>query len=67
MITRNLVTNETWESFWLNEGWTKMLERKIMMRIPLALEPEKHMFVCFPGGYNACACGIVLNFSQHVV
>ena len=32
-MPRNLVTNETWESFWLNEGWTKMLERKIMMRL----------------------------------
>ena len=27
------MTNETWESFWLNEGWTMMLERKIMMRL----------------------------------
>lgn len=29
----NLVTNETWEHFWLNEGWTKFLERKIMTKI----------------------------------
>lgn len=27
--TGNLVTNATWESFWLNEGFTMMLERKI--------------------------------------
>ena len=26
----NLVTNHTWEHFWLNEGWTVFLERKIM-------------------------------------
>jgi len=26
----NLVTNATWEHFWLNEGWTVWLERKIM-------------------------------------
>ena len=26
----NLVTNETWESFWLNEGFTVFIERKIM-------------------------------------
>ncbi|KAL7533149.1 hypothetical protein ACHAWF_004363 [Thalassiosira exigua] len=29
----NLVTNETWEHFWLNEGWTMFLERKIMVKI----------------------------------
>lgn len=31
--TGNLVTNSTWEHFWLNEGWTVWLERKIMSRI----------------------------------
>jgi leukotriene-A4 hydrolase len=30
--TGNLVTNVTWEHFWLNEGWTVWLERKIMSR-----------------------------------
>ena len=30
--TGNLVTNHTWEHFWLNEGWTVWLERKIMSR-----------------------------------
>jgi leukotriene-A4 hydrolase len=30
--TGNLVTNITWEHFWLNEGWTVWLERKIMAR-----------------------------------
>lgn len=29
----NLVTNETWQSFWLNEGWTVFLERKIMTKV----------------------------------
>ncbi|KAL7535361.1 hypothetical protein ACHAXR_007013, partial [Thalassiosira sp. AJA248-18] len=29
----NLVTNETWESFWLNEGWTMFLQRKIMAKV----------------------------------
>lgn len=29
----NLVTNETWEHFWLNEGWTIFLQRKIMTKI----------------------------------
>jgi leukotriene-A4 hydrolase len=31
--TGNLVTNCTWEHFWLNEGWTVWLERKIMSRV----------------------------------
>lgn len=29
----NLVTNETWEHFWLNEGWTIFLQRKIMAKV----------------------------------
>jgi leukotriene-A4 hydrolase len=31
--TGNLVTNATWEHFWLNEGWTMWLQRKIMARM----------------------------------
>mmetsp|Transcript_2509 Transcript_2509/g.3357 ORF Transcript_2509/g.3357 Transcript_2509/m.3357 type:complete len:674 (+) Transcript_2509:130-2151(+) len=31
--TGNLVTNRTWSHFWLNEGWTKWLERKIVSKI----------------------------------
>jgi len=31
--TGNLVTNETWAHFWLNEGWTTWLQRKIMAKI----------------------------------
>ena len=29
----NLVTNLTWEHFWLNEGFTVFIERKIMHRM----------------------------------
>ncbi|RYH13633.1 hypothetical protein EON65_35190 [archaeon] len=29
----NLVTNSTWDHFWLNEGWTVWLERKIVSRV----------------------------------
>ena len=25
----NLVTNASWEHFWLNEGWTTYLERRV--------------------------------------
>jgi leukotriene-A4 hydrolase len=28
-----LVTNVTWEHFWLNEGWTVWLERKIAAKV----------------------------------
>eukprot|EP00983_Pelagomonas_calceolata_P108695 1159484-Pelagomonas_calceolata.AAC.4 len=31
--TGNLVTNSTWEHFWLNEGFTVLLERKIMRKL----------------------------------
>ena len=34
--TGNLVTNETWGHFWLNEGWTMWLMRKIMAGIEKA-------------------------------
>ena len=33
--TGNLVTNATWEHFWLNEGWTTWFQRKIMSKIRL--------------------------------
>ena len=29
----NLVTNATWEHLWLNEGFTRFLERKILGRL----------------------------------
>jgi len=31
--TGNLVTNRTWDDFWLNEGWTTWFQRKIMARV----------------------------------
>lgn len=31
--TGNLVTNRTWDHFWLNEGWTTWFQRKIMAQI----------------------------------
>ncbi|RYH25595.1 hypothetical protein EON65_15425 [archaeon] len=31
--TGNLVTNLTWDHFWLNEGWTVWLERKITSKV----------------------------------
>ena len=31
--TGNLVTNHTWEHFWLNEGWTRWVENRIQAKI----------------------------------
>ena len=31
--TGNLITNATWNHFWLNEGWTRWLERRIKARL----------------------------------
>ena len=31
--TGNLVTNHTWEHFWLNEGWTRWLECRIQAKM----------------------------------
>ncbi|CAM9503311.1 unnamed protein product [Chrysoparadoxa australica] len=31
--TGNLITNETWQHFWLNEGWTMWLQRKIEAKV----------------------------------
>jgi leukotriene-A4 hydrolase len=36
--TGNLVTNATWEHFWLNEGWTVWLERKITSKFKGGVE-----------------------------
>jgi len=49
--TGNLVTNATWDHFWLNEGWTTWFQRKIMARITKnpkfldfdAIDGRKHM------------------------
>ena len=38
--TGNLVTNATWEHFWLNEGFTVFTERKIYAK--LYGEPARH-------------------------
>ena len=38
----NLVTTENWEHFWLNEGWTVFVERKILGRLEGELESQFH-------------------------
>lgn len=32
-----MVTNASWEHFWLNEGWTTYLERRVSIRLPKSL------------------------------
>ena len=39
--TGNLVTNATWNHFFLNEGWTMWLQRKIEYRIKGGIEHQK--------------------------
>ena len=43
----NLVTNASWEHFWLNEGWTTYLERRVRV-------PTLYFFLCFCGWYSCC-------------
>ncbi|PIK43951.1 putative leukotriene A-4 hydrolase [Apostichopus japonicus] len=46
--TGNLVTNCSWEHFWLNEGFTVFAERKIIGR----LQSKKHRDFHFIGGWK---------------
>ena len=47
--TGNLVTNATWQHFWLNEGWTTWFQRKIMAKIH---KDEKFVDFDAIGGYK---------------
>ncbi|GBC06237.1 hypothetical protein RclHR1_06700001 [Rhizophagus clarus] len=43
--TGNLVTAANWEHFWLNEGWTMFLERKIIGRLYGEKESDFHAII----------------------
>ena len=47
--TGNLVTNHTWSHFWLNEGWTMWLQRKIEQRVKGGVE---HLRLSAQSGWN---------------
>jgi leukotriene-A4 hydrolase len=47
--TGNLVTNHNWEHFWLNEGFTVFIERKIASRL---VDEKMRHFHCI-GGWKA--------------
>mmetsp|Transcript_12716 Transcript_12716/g.40178 ORF Transcript_12716/g.40178 Transcript_12716/m.40178 type:complete len:399 (+) Transcript_12716:211-1407(+) len=65
--TGNLVTNKTWEHFWLNEGFTVFLERKILGR----MHGERHFQFGAQAGYAALegavkSYGATHNFTRLV-
>ena len=47
--TGNLVTNQTWNHFFLNEGWTMWLQRKIEQRVKGGVE---HFKLSAQAGFN---------------
>jgi len=42
----NLVTSQTWEHFWMNEGFTVFVERKIVRRVFNAKQQALHVSFC---------------------
>ena len=64
--TGNLVTNSTWEHFWLNEGWTTWLQRKIMAKMK---DDDKFFDFDAIGGWKHLTDDVALlpdNFSRLV-
>ena len=57
----NLVTNASWEHFWLNEGWTVYLER----RIQAAVHGEPHRDFSSIIGWKALSDSIKLFGEDH--
>ncbi|KAJ9199973.1 hypothetical protein DTO164E3_4430 [Paecilomyces variotii] len=57
----NLVTNASWEHFWLNEGWTVYLERRILA----ALHGEKYRHFSSIIGWKALTDSVNHFGSDH--
>ncbi|KAL1976448.1 hypothetical protein VTN31DRAFT_2730 [Thermomyces dupontii] len=57
----NLVTNASWEHFWLNEGWTVYLERRILAEIHG--EPYRHFNAII--GWNSLVESVNLYGPDH--
>ncbi|KZL71381.1 leukotriene A4 hydrolase, partial [Colletotrichum tofieldiae] len=67
----NLVTNASWEHFWLNEGWTVYVERYILRELRGEEEETFHAIVGWQdlmygiesyGGSDSCHTKLVLEF-----
>lgn len=57
----NLVSNASWEHFWLNEGWTTYLERRIIA----AVHGEAHRDFSAIIGWKALEDSVTLFGSDH--
>ena len=60
--TGNLVTNATWNHFWLNEGWTVWLERRIMAKVN---RNEDHMKLSAQVGWKHLKDDIARMGTEH--
>ncbi|PAV65582.1 hypothetical protein WR25_12284 isoform A [Diploscapter pachys] len=56
----NLVTNSSWESFWLNEGFTTFIERKICGRL---VSESYRQFMSFNGWTNSLIPAVYEQFA----
>ncbi|KAK6748267.1 hypothetical protein RB195_001103 [Necator americanus] len=56
----NLVTNSSWEHFWLNEGFTMFIERKICGRL---VSEDYRQFMAFNGWTNALMPAVYEQFT----
>lgn len=57
----NLVTNASWEHFWLNEGWTTYLERRVSLFVPQAL--SIYLILLTTDHVKDPSCGVSSNVS----
>jgi leukotriene-A4 hydrolase len=78
--TGNLVTNHNWDHFWLNEGWTVWLERKIISKVRkndefgrlssqvriLSPTAQRHVTYLFCARCNAALCRIALPLTSYI-
>ncbi|EGT36415.1 hypothetical protein CAEBREN_08718 [Caenorhabditis brenneri] len=56
----NLVTNSSWEHFWLNEGFTMFIERKICGRL---VSEDYRQFMAFNGWTNSLIPAVYEQFT----
>ena len=63
--TGNLVTNKNWENFWLNEGFTKFCEKKLIGKL---YGHDNFLVECYTGYKSLCqtieAIGVEHSFTS---